>query len=276
MMDLNKNCDSLKDSLVAFLGANMEVTTANGRCIVTLPVRTLDDRFINVYVEPKLGSYVLVHDGGKSIAELFAQGIHLSDGQAAHMKAVARRYGATFQNDMFTCGAHSDSVELQVAILAIAQCAAMAMVPVLSHEAVVEDEPISARVARTLNRWKPDYVDIRRNFSVRGTHADHRFEFVTFARRKESNTVALRILLPGYGSRVQAHRYGFMIYDLQQRQEIDRWQKLVIIPKREEWQQEDVNLVKSLASEVIELETDEDERIEGLLPGIMTELTEAA
>lgn len=139
-----QSCSSIRDALVTFFGAHTEVTTANGRCIVTLPIKTLDDRFIDVYLEPKLGDYVLVHDGGKSMVELFAQGIHLTDTQVGQMKNVAHRYGVTFQNDMFQVGTYSDTADLHVAILAVAQCAAMAMTPVVSHQPIVEDEPSTA------------------------------------------------------------------------------------------------------------------------------------
>ena len=66
-------CDSVRDSLLAAFAGDLEVTTSGDKCIVTLPLKTVDDRFIDVIVEPMPDSlFVYVHDGGKSTAELFA------------------------------------------------------------------------------------------------------------------------------------------------------------------------------------------------------------
>ena len=59
-------CSSIRDALLSFLGAELEVSTFEDQCIITLPLKTLDDRFLDVYVEPRIGDYVVVHDGGRT------------------------------------------------------------------------------------------------------------------------------------------------------------------------------------------------------------------
>lgn len=270
------SCRSIRDTVVGFLGEQIEVTTANDQCVITLPIKTLDDRFIDIYVEQKLGKHVLVHDGGKSMAELFAQGIHLTDTQQDHMKTVARRHGVTFQHGTFQVNAEIGNA-MNEAIMAIAQCASIAMMPVATHQPTIEDEPISARVSRTLQRWKPQYVDIDRRKIVKGRRAEHFFDFVSHARIKEARTVAIKLLPPSHGPRVQADRYGFLALDIDGRSRIvDRWQRLAIITRVEEWPKESLQIVRDLSADVIELETDEEHRVESLLPPKMTELTDAA
>src|SRR3977135_4356014 len=96
------DCHSLKQSLIAMFASELEVTTANSACIVTLPLKTADDRFVDVFVEPVPGSLIVyVHDGAKATAELFAQGIHHTETQESMMKGIALAHGAYFQNGRF-------------------------------------------------------------------------------------------------------------------------------------------------------------------------------
>ena len=60
------------------------VSDHDGRCVVSLPIETLDGRFVDVYVEFKAGGHVVVHDGGKTVSELYAQGIHLTEPKRRH------------------------------------------------------------------------------------------------------------------------------------------------------------------------------------------------
>lgn len=267
------SCRSIRDLIVAYLGAHIEVTTAENHCIVSLPISTVDDRLVDVYVRQTMADYVVVSDGGKSMSELYAQGIHLTESQETTMKAIARQFGATFIGNVFQIGCKVPDVERSV--MAIAQCASMAMFPVLSHKPNIEDEPVAARVARSLNAWKPDYVDIKRRQSIRGHHATHIFDFVSHARRRDANSVAIKLLPPSFGPHIQVQRYGFLTYDIAGRLGSE-WQRLAIVSKREEWSNADLEVVRQLSDDVIELETDSEDRLEAILPGKMTELTMVA
>jgi hypothetical protein len=270
------SCRSIREAVAGFLGDQIEVSTLNNQCVLTLPLKTLDDRFIEVYIEQKLGSNVLVHDGGKSMAELFAQGIHLTDAQHGHMKAVARRHGVTFSHGIFQVTSEVGAA-LNEAVLAIAQCASIAMMPVATHEPTIEDEPVAARVARALLRWKPDYVDLEKRKTVRGRRAEHFFDFVSIARIKEARTVAIKILPPSHGPKIQARGYGFLALDIDGGSRIvDQWRRLAIITKVEEWPDDSLKIVRDLSADTIELQTEEEHRVESILPPKMTELTEAA
>src|SRR4029078_5025267 len=137
------HCSSARDALVAFFSSFTEVTAVDGRCVITLPLRTVDDRYLDVYLDEKLADYVIVHDGGNSMSELFVQGIHVTDSQAAQFKAIARRFGATFNAGIFQIAcAPGESIER--AIFAVAQCASLAMFEVINHQPNIEDEPLVA------------------------------------------------------------------------------------------------------------------------------------
>jgi len=270
-------CSAIKDSLLATFADQLEVYANETQCIVTLPLKTADDRFIDVFVEPTLGSFVYVHDGGKNTAELFSQGIHLSDRQTELLKHLARRYGAVYQNGRFQVACpNTDAVH--AAIFAISQCASLAMIEVVGHEPIIEDEPMSARVARSLHKWQPEYVEIKRRYLVRGKQiaAEHIFDFVSISRDKSrARNVALKILPPSFGARVQAERYGFLVLDIRGK-EIYNWPRIAIVSKVEEWTEPALKIVRDMSSETIELESDSEQRVESILPGKMTELSEVA
>jgi translation initiation factor IF-1 len=245
--------------------------------VVTLPMKTVDDRYIDIVIEPTLGSFIYVHDAGKNAAELFAQGIHLTDRQTGVLHEIARRYNAVFQNGRFQVACPNEAA-VHAAILAVSQCVTLAMIEVVTHEAKIEDEPITARIQRSLSKWKPDYVDIRKRYPVKGKQigAEHQFDFVALSRdMSRAKHVALKILPPSFGARIQADRYGFMVLDIQGRDVAD-WPRLAIISKVEEWTAPALKIVRELSSDTIEVETEDERRIESVLPGKMTELSEAA
>src|ERR1700730_3245865 len=99
---MDKTCSSLRDALLASIASEVEVTTVEKGCIVTLPLKTVDDRYVDVFVDPVLRSqFTYVHDGGKSTAELHAQGVHATETQESILKGIARSYGAHFQDGRF-------------------------------------------------------------------------------------------------------------------------------------------------------------------------------
>ncbi len=131
MSDSQKTCHSIRESLLTFFGQQVEVSAVDQNCVLTLPLKTLDDRYIEVFVESTVGDYVMVHDGGNAVAELFLQGIHMNDTRETQMRRIARRYGAAFENNTFTIGCRPAVVN--TAILAIAQCASLAVFDVLKR-----------------------------------------------------------------------------------------------------------------------------------------------
>jgi len=273
---MDKNCFTLKESLSVLFANELEVSAIETGCIVTLPVRTVDDRYIDVFVEPVPNSdFVYVHDGGKNTAELFAQGIHSTEGQETLLTGIARRHGAYFQNGRFQIACPNEAA-VHNAIFAISQCAALAMVEVVSHEPKIEDESLTGRVARTLHAWQPSYVEIHKRYWIKGkTGVDQLFDFVSMPVKGGAHTVAVKLLPPSVGPAWQVSRYGFLALDIEGQPE-SRWPRLAIISKADEWSSKQVDVIRSLSREVILLDSDHEDQLDLILPRRMTELTEAA
>jgi hypothetical protein len=265
------NCHSIKSSLVSMFADQIEVTPASNYCIVTVPLLTLDGRLMDVYVEDTLGDIVLVHDGGKTAAELYSHGIHVTDAKRATFKALAQCYGATFEAGTFTIACRKS--EADGAILRLSQCANLAMFDLLKNAPVIEDEPILSRVGRTLERWRPPSVELRRRLHVKGQTeaADHVFDYVAFGVGNRRKNVAVNVLTPTYKPELQAHNYGFMVKDIDGT-DFDKWPRLAIITKGERWSEDEKRLVRSLSQATLELETPQSAEVEDKLPTLIERL----
>ena len=160
------------------------------------------------------------------------------------LKGIAQAYGAVFQNGRFQIACPNETA-VQEAVFAIGQCASLAMIDIVSHKPVVEDEALSGRVARALERWRPSYVAIHRRYSVEGSMVEHVFDFVSMPIRPNAQTVALKILHPSIGPKIQVERYGFLNYDIRGK-ESDKWSKLAIVAKVDEWPDASLQLVRDL------------------------------
>jgi hypothetical protein len=266
-----QTCRSIRDALLRLLGEQVEVAAFDDFCIVTLPLRTADSRYIDVFVESKLGDFVLVHDGGKSTAELYAQGIHLTDARVKIFGEMAHRYGVAYADGTFSVACRSDGISS--AVLAIAQCASLAMFDVLSHFPVADDEPVLARLGRALDLWKPPGVEIARRVPIKGQtpEANHVFDYVAFASEPTRRNVAVKVLMPTYGSPLQAQRYGFLALDIRGTM-FDRWPRLAVIARADQWVEPALRLVRSLSTRTLELESGDEGSLERLVPGYMDEL----
>ena len=58
------DCRSFREALLGYLGHELEVNAFENQYVVTLPLKTLDDRFLDVYIEEHPPDYLVVHDGG--------------------------------------------------------------------------------------------------------------------------------------------------------------------------------------------------------------------
>ena len=90
------NCHSIRDSFLGFLGDEIRVIESEGGCVLVLPGKTLDDRHSAIFIEQRMSDYFLVHDAGKTAAELYAQGIHITDPREEAFTQMAERLGAVF------------------------------------------------------------------------------------------------------------------------------------------------------------------------------------
>ena len=130
-------CSSIKSAVVAAWTANTSVKTRGLTCVLTLPIQTLDGRFVEVFVEQKFGDSLLVHDAGKTVGELHVQGMHWTDSRRAILKGIAERFRVQLdERGVFQTLCKKNAV--QQAVLAISQCASVGMFEAAQHQPVID------------------------------------------------------------------------------------------------------------------------------------------
>jgi hypothetical protein len=270
------NCSQIREALIRRLSDEIVISTVMDQCVFSLPIKGLDERSTDVFVEKLLGQSYRVHDAGITTSHLFAQGIHITEHKASMFEEVAKRLGVTYLAGIFEVSCRESEVE--DAILAIGQCSAMATVEAVSHKPVIEEDPIKTRVQRSLTHWKPEYVkEIRRRVLVKGRKARHTFDFVSFPEDADRcNTVAIQVLAPSHSPQAQAERYGFLVLDTEQLAPYETWKRFAIVTKVEEWGDRPLELVQDLSQETVKLVSGEEEQIERMIPQIMENLSKAA
>ena len=163
------DCGRIRDGLLNFIGEEVKVSRFARRCTITLPMRTLDGRYLDVHVEEVEDSRdVVVHDGGRTASELYAQGIHLTDSKRAVFRALAERHGARFDDRDDTFKTAIRAGEMQEAILAIAQCSSLAMHDVLFHKPIAGSVRVPKMVRRVLEAWPTSEFFVFHDFPLEG------------------------------------------------------------------------------------------------------------
>lgn len=267
------DCSSLKELIAAQFGQQVRVSTHRDQCIVTLPIRTIDNDRISVIVEEKFG-YFLAHDGGTTDSALFSQGVTLKPKKLEQQHEIATRFGVEVVGNLIRrTGPLKDIQQVYDAILAVAQCAALASLELMSHNVEIEDEPIVGRVGRAIEQWKPLFVKtIERNRKIEGMIAQHTFNFVAHSTDVRRKTTAVRVL-PATKPHWQAERYGFLALDIQDHPIFGQWQRLAVIHRPEEWRDQDLDLVNKLSDQTILVKKEAEREIDIAVPRALELLT---
>jgi hypothetical protein len=241
------NCDLMKTSVLGYLTSQTEVMQLRNSCVMSLPLKTLDGRWVEIYIEPTGTDRDLVHDGGKTLNFLEGSGMLVSDGKLLTLAELARRFGATFDDGVFKALARHGDV--QSAVLAVAQCCMVGMYDLLKHHPVSEEEQVRLRVDRKLDAWSvATGIAVTRSVKLSGSVRQYVIDFVA-----ESKTpVAVTILTPSYSPSVSADRFALQSLDLQNTP-YSKWRKLAILASPEKWKPRARSVVEKLADEVTEM-----------------------
>ena len=269
-----QSCLTLKESFARYFLNEVAVTPLRDSCVFTLPIMTLDQRYPDVFIEKKLENTFLVHDAGTTVAQLYAQGIHVTESRASSLEAIAQRFGAVYAEEKFQ--RLTDAKCLESSVLAIAQCELMGMHEILEHNPIIEQDSVDLRVKQALELWRPPYIrDIRYRLKIQGKKANHSFDFVTFPTDSQHKSAALRILKPSSSPQAQAERYGFLALDLEGTS-YEGWNRFAIITKAEQWTKGPLSLVRSLSTKTIEVRSGEEDSLGESIPSVMDEFDQAA
>ena len=264
------NCGSLKAELLEYIARQIDVTAVRDKCVITLPTKTLDDRYPDVFIERKMPDYFLVHDAGKTTSELFAQGIHITDARADLLSSAAERLGVNFVDGVFNVGC--TGAGLSGAILAVSQCMSLGMWEVVHHKPDFGDAPILTLAENALLGWNPGYEHrIQKNLKVKGRQSNHVFEFVSFPTEAVHLPIGLRILRPSENPYGQAERYGFFAYDITQTI-FENWLRLAVVVKADKWSEESKRIIRKFSNGTLEVETGDEHQIQQLVPHYMDQI----
>ena len=263
-------CHSLKESLVRYFGSEIHVAESREGCVLVLPSKTLDDRYLAVFVDRKMPDYFVVHDAGKTSAELHSQGVHITDLREEAFSQMADRLGAMFVDGVFQVACKQE--ELHTAILAIGQCETLGMWHLLGHRPDFGEEPVEGRIERGLRIWHPPYpTKVQRKVSVKGLRATHVLDFVCYARDEDREPVAIKILRPSDDSLAKAREYGFLVYDTE-RTMFESWLRLAVMTKADKWRSSAKQLIASLSTSTLEIEAGDEASLERRIPDVLDQM----
>jgi hypothetical protein len=263
-------CQEIREALAGRIIEGLDVTPFEDGCIISLPWLTPDFRFVEVWVEEQ-GGRLLVHDAGKSAGQLFVQGIHSTASQSSYLRRLASRYDAEFERDSFRIMTRRS--RLADAVLGIAQCSTLAMKSLVTHEPSMTRLTLSGAVGRGIERVRERTGGIvDRAVKVAGQTSFHRFDFLLRdlqGRRVEN--VAVKVLRPTYGPKIEVERYGFLALDLE-KQDAGRWPRLAVVTSAERWPPSHLEIVGRLSSAVVPVRTGEEATIDSQVSGSVLKL----
>src|SRR5689334_7539665 len=98
------NCLSIRDALAAHLASHVDVQFFSGMRVATLPIETLDKRWIGVIIEHRNLDFYIIHDGGKAVSELILQGMKITPSVEREFGLLANRYGVSYSEESFQAG----------------------------------------------------------------------------------------------------------------------------------------------------------------------------
>ncbi|MGI8990264.1 MAG: hypothetical protein ACR2I2_11880 [Bryobacteraceae bacterium] len=241
-----KTCESIRQLVVDHLASQTEVQEVHGACVVTLPLLTVDKRWIDVFVEPRVADFFLVNDGGKAVNELILQGMKITPSIENHFEIFAATFGVAYTDEVFQTGAKMAG--LAKAITAVGMCSTLAMTEILKHIPSAVDESLNAQLASILKRWSPRRAKITERVKVSGELKQHEFDFLVSPKRRQP--VSISILNPTAGALSAAERFGFKIQDLSSTP-VGKWRKVAVEAKAEVWRSDARRIVEKCADIVI-------------------------
>ena len=250
---MESKCGSIKSALTAHFSSLLGVEQIEGGCVATLPIETLDGRFVGVFIEPRAADYFLIHDGGKAVDELILQGMKLTPAVERGLALIANRFSISYTDESFQTGAKL--ADLSGKVQAVGMSSAMAMATLLDHVSVIEEEPLEAKIGTMLRRWGRNRAKVTENVRLAGALKQHTFDFLVSPRRK-GIPIAVSVLNPTNGPLAAAERFYFKADDLASTP-FGKWPIIAIEAKAETWSSDARKIVKKYAAGVIPIRSGE-------------------
>jgi len=265
-------CSDVKHSVAEYLEDQLQVSVFKNDCILTLPIKTLDGRWVSVFVE-SLDNHFLVHDGSKTDSELFSQGVKMTDIDKEMNTAIAEKYGLIIKDRTLQRLCRLD--ELTEAILSVGQCAAMLTTQLIWTPIELDEDRIYKDVDAALALWQTPDVRIEKEVMVEGRSEKHLLNFVA---RKAGYKTAVNVLSSRRGRSLEKARdYDYAWMDLERSpNEYRRCGRLAVIPNAETWSDRALGIVKGAAHDTIALPTDRESELKERIPESMSKLNSSS
>lgn len=250
-------CESIHESILKHLSDWTTVEHVRDLCVVTLPVRTVDGRLVDVFVESRSGDYFLIHDAGKAANELILHGVDITPSINHNLECIASSFGTQWADEMFQ--ARCKVGQLNSVILGVAMSSSFATIHLLEHVADVEGEAIRDQVGSVLKIWSKKRARIQEHVVASGAWSQHTFDFVAFP--KGSSPLAVSVLLPSGNPINSARNAAYRAKDLEGTSAAE-WKKVIVEAHAETWTRPAKNLIAKCSDAVIELNSGENPTVE--------------
>jgi hypothetical protein len=168
------NCPDIRALVVHHLEENLRASSRGGQgCTITLPLKTLDDRWVSVIVEDRFG-YFVVHDVAQTDSILFSHGLRMSDVDEQFNAAIAIEYGVSIQDKVIQKTCRRDN--LPETIMAVGESAVLMTTQLVSSRLVeIEVQEVHTRVSEALRLWRPPDVEIEQNVEIVGNLSTYKW-----------------------------------------------------------------------------------------------------
>jgi hypothetical protein len=245
-------CSSIRTGLLQYFGDQTEVLSLKDTCVISLPIKTVDNRWVDVYIDQRMDGFYVVHDAGKTTGELLSHGVKLTEGQLSILNQIAGSLGAAVKDGSFVVGCKGD--KLQEAIFAVAQCASLGMLEAMKHRPVIEDEPVVALAGDVINEWSDGKGKIKRGVTIQGDSAQHTMNFVFYPNHNgRHHPIAVKVLQPSYTPMISAQRYGFLALDIERVPFYRDWKRLAILARKSQWTQDAISLIEKHSARTLQV-----------------------
>jgi len=248
----NQPCSSIRADLLEYFDDQTEALSLDNTCVLSLPIKTVDNRWVEVYVDQRMEGFYIVHDAGKTTGELVAHGVKITEGRLGILNQVAANFGASLKDGAFVVGCKRD--KLNESIFVIGQCASLGMLEVLKHRPVVEDEPILVVTGDVIGEWSEGKGKVKRRVPVQGDSFTHQMDFVFFPTRNGGHRpIAVSVLHPTYTPMISAQRYGFLALDIDKTPIYGNWKRLAILARKGQWTPDAIALIEKHSAGTIQV-----------------------
>ena len=246
------NCQSIKESVLAHLTGCTSVERSGDLCIITLPVQTVDDRLVDVFVEMRNQDFYLVHDAGKAANELILRGLNITASMHRHYAQLSQRMGVQWADEMFQSGCKSSAIAATA--MAVAQCSSIATMDLMSLNNEPEEEGYRQQFGSALRTWSRSRASVKSQIPVKGEWRQHTFDFVAYP--KHGMPIAINVISPAGSAIGAADRAAFRYKDLAGTT-YDTWKKVLVQTHAETWSKASSELLGKCSSLVIPINTGE-------------------